>query len=501
MARIRRIEKLETHIPGFDYIAEGGMPKRRTTLICGTAGSAKTVFGGQFLAAGIEHGENGVFVTFEESADEVRRNLASFGWDIPAWEKAGKWGFVDASPRPFEQVVVVGSYDLSALMIRIEAAIKQVGATRVCVDSVGALFSQFSDVALIRRELHGIILKLRTLGVTTLLTTERVSEYGEISRHGVEEFVADNVVILRNVLAEERRRRTIEILKFRGCSHLKGEYPFTIVPGEGIAVIPLAAIELTQRSTSKRIDSGNEQLDAICGGGFFRDSIVLVSGATGAGKTLMSTTFAHAGAVRDERSLVFAFEESRDQLFRNATGWGMPFDQHEKSGKLEVVCTYPEVMSLEDHLISMKKAIERFRPQRIVLDSLTALERVASLRSFREFVIGITSFIKQHQIAAIFTATTSDLMGGSSVTERHISTITDSIVLLRYVEVYGEMLRGLTLLKMRGSVHDKNIFEYRITAEGLDIGKPFRNVSGIISGRPTHRGAPEMEALGTMFER
>jgi circadian clock protein KaiC len=499
--RSNPVPKILTHIPGFDYISDGGLPKGRTTLFCGTSGSAKTVLGAQFLAAGIVHaGEPGVFVTFEESADHLRRNLRSFGWNIAGWEKERTWEFVDVSPRPFEDMIVVGNYDLSGLMVRISAAIKETGAKRVCIDSVGALFSQFSDAAVIRRELFGIINYLNQLGVTTVMTSERVHEYGDISRHGVEEFVADNVCIVRNVLEEEKRRRTIEILKFRGTTHLKGEYPFTIIPGEGVTVIPLAAIELEQRSSTNRIPSGNPEIDQMCGGGFFRDSIVLISGATGTGKTLMATTFMHAGAARGDRSLLFAFEESREQLFRNASGWGMDFEALERSGKLKVVCVYPEARSLEDHLIAMKKQIETFKPKRIAVDSLSALERVATLRSFREFVIGLTSFIKREEIAGVFTATTPDLMGGTSVTEAHISTITDSIVLLRYVEMFGEMRRGLTVLKMRGSSHDKNIREFIIDSNGMQIGKPFRNVSGILAGRPFRRPDSEIETLKGLFK-
>jgi circadian clock protein KaiC len=492
------IEKLSTGIPGFDLIAENGLPKVPTTLVAGTAGSAKTVFAVQFLAEGIKNEEPGVFVTFEEPPIDIRSNMRSLNWDITRWEKEQKWCFVDASPQPDESLES-GAYDLGALMARIENAIHKVRARRVSLDSLGAIFTQFSDAAVVRRELFRIAMALKKLNVTSVLTAERNEEYGGISRYGVEEFVADNVVILRNSLEEEKRRRTVEILKFRGTQHQKGEYPFTVIPNEGIVVIPLSAIELKQHSTDIRFTSGNEELDKMCGGGFFRDSIILVTGATGCGKTLMTTEFIAGGAANGERCLLFAFEESRDQLFRNASGWGVDFEGLENQGLLKVVCVYPESMGLEDHLIKMKGVIDEFKPNRLVVDSLSALERVSTLKGYREFVIALISFIKHHEVGGLFTATTPSLMGGSSVTEAHISTITDSIILLRYVEMLGEMRRGITVLKMRGSMHDKEIREFTIDGTGMHVGKAFRNVTGILSGFPRQVPEEELARLGGLF--
>lgn len=501
MAPATVVEKLRTRISGFDLIANGGLPKGRTTLVSGTAGSGKTVMAVQFLAAGIlENDESGVFVTFEESPDDIRENLRSLKWDIASWEQQNKWVFVDASPDIGEELVVVGQYDLAALLVRIENAVRQVGAKRVSMDSLGAIFSRFHEKRLVRHELFRIVSALKKMGVTAVLTAERIAEYGEIARYGVEEFVTDNVIILRNVLEEEKRRRTIEILKFRGTSHQKGEFSFTIMPDKGMVIVPLSAIELKQKSSDLRITSGNSDLDNMCGGGFFRDSILLVSGATGTGKTLMVTEFTAAGAKNGERCLLLAFEESREQLFRNATGWGVDFRQLEEHGSLKVVAQYPEASSLEDLLISIKDTISAFKPQRVAVDSLSALERVSTVRSFREFVISLTSFIKHQEITGIFTSTTPTLLGGTSVTEAHISTLTDSIILLRYVEMYGEMRRGITVLKMRGSQHDKDIREFIIDGQGMHIGRAFRNVSGILSGNPIFQSS-EFDQLQELFNK
>jgi circadian clock protein KaiC len=237
----------------------------------------------------------------------------------------------------------------------------------------------------------------------------------------------------------------------------------------------------------------------MCGGGVFRDSIILVSGATGTGKTLLVTHFVEGAAAAGERCLLLAYEESREQLGRNAIGWGTDFDRLEREKQLKVLCEYPESASLEDHLIGIKRQIEQFKPNRIAIDSLSALEGISTVRGFREFVLGVTSFCKQQEITGLFTATTPTLTGGTSVTEAHISSITDTIVLLRYVELFGEMRRGLTVLKMRGSTHEKAIRELVIDGQGMHIGEPFRNVAGILAGHPTQIEIGEMERLEELF--
>jgi circadian clock protein KaiC len=499
--KLAAVEKLATGIPSFDIIAKGGLPIHRTTLLAGTAGSGKTVFAVQFLAAGIrDTGESGVFVTFEESAADIRKNMRSFGWDLEQWERDGKLAFVDASPDPNEEVVESGAFDLGALLARVRNAVQKVGATRVSVDSLGAIFSQFSDQATVRRELFRIAWALKGMNVTALLTAERTLDYGPIARFGVEEFIADNVMVLRNVLDDESRRRTIEIIKFRGTDHQKGEYPFTIVPRDGLVVIPLSAIQLKQKSSDVRISSGNTELDAMCGGGFFRDSVILVSGATGTGKTLTVTQFLNGGAERGERCLLLAFEESREQLFRNARGWGVDFERMEQEGTLRLMCDYPEVATLEDWLLAIQRTVEEFKPTRVALDSLSALERVGTVRAFREFVISLTSFIKHQEITGLFTSTTASLLGGASITEGHISTLTDSIILLRYVEMFGDMKRGITVLKMRGSAHDKGIRQFQIDEHGMHLGPRFGNVTGILAGTPTHVSPAELELAWSAYD-
>ncbi|MFP4393188.1 MAG: circadian clock protein KaiC, partial [Desulfohalobiaceae bacterium] len=502
MTKAAPLQKLKTGIPGLDAISMGGAPKNRTTLVAGSAGSGKTILVAQFLAEGIrQFDQSGVFVTFEEPPEAIRQNMISMGWDLEKWEQEDKLAFVDASAQVGEEAtLIMGNFDMAALLARIEQAVRKTKASRVCLDSLGAVFTRFGDSSTVRNELFRITSILRDLEVTALMTAERTEEYGIISRQGVEEFVTDNVIILRNVLEEEKRRRTMEILKFRGATHQKGEFPFTILQGRGCVVIPLSEIDLEYESTDLRITSGSPELDTMCGGGFFRDSIVLVSGATGTGKTLMVTEFIAGGVRNQERCLLFAFEESREQFYRNASGWGVDLRPMEKAGYLKVVCEYPEVSSLEDKLLQMQRTLDEFQPHRVAIDSLSALERVSTQKSFREFVLGITSYLKQLSTAGLFTSTAPTLLGGESVTEAHISTLTDSIILLRYVEIYGEMRRGLTLLKMRGSQHDKNIREFNIDEQGMHIGKPFRNIGGILAGNPTQLESAELNRLEEMFK-
>ncbi len=479
------VQKLPTGIEGFDDVCQGGLPTGRSTLVSGSSGTGKTVLSLQYLHHGICHFEEpGIFVTFEESPLDILRNAASFGWNLQEMVDQNKLFILDASPDPDGQDVA-GSFDLSGLIERITYAIRKYKAKRVAIDSITAVFQQYDAVYVVRREIFRLIARLKEIGVTTIMTTERIDEYGPIARYGVEEFVSDNVVILRNVLEAEKRRRTVEILKLRGTTHMKGEFPFTM-GSQGISVFPLGAMRLTQRSSNVRISSGVPDLDEMCGGGFFQDSIILATGATGTGKTMLVSKFIEDAYTNQERAILFAYEESRAQLLRNATSWGIDFERMESDGMLKIICAYPESTGLEDHLQIIKTEISQFKPSRLAIDSLSALARGVSLNAFRQFVIGVTGYAKQEEIAGFFTNTAEEFMGSHSITDSHISTITDTILLLQYVEIRGEMARAVNVFKMRGSWHDKRIREFIITHEGPQIKDSFSNFEQIFSGAP-HR--------------
>ncbi|MEM7579673.1 MAG: circadian clock protein KaiC [Mastigocoleus sp.] len=496
---LKGVDKIRTMIEGFDDVSHGGMPAGRTTLVSGTSGTGKTLFSLQFIYNGITHfNEPGVFVTFEESPSDIIRNAYIFGWDLQGLIAEGRMFILDASPDP-EGQDIVGSFDLSALIERLQYAIRKYKAKRVTIDSVTAVFQQYESLGVVRREIFRLVGRLKQLDVTTIITTERSEEYGPVASFGVEEFVSDNVVIARNVLEGERRRRTIEILKLRGTTHMKGEYPFTIT-NDGISIFPLGAMRLTQRSSNVRVSSGVKTLDRMCGGGFFKDSIILATGATGTGKTLLVSKFLKDACMNGERSILFAYEESRAQLSRNAYSWGINFEELEHQGLLKIICTYPESTGLEDHLQIIKSEIAEFKPSRIAIDSLSALARGVSNNAFRQFVIGVTGYAKQEEITGFFTNTTDQFMGSHSITDSHISTITDTILMLQYVEIRGEMARAINVFKMRGSWHDKGIREYQITAEGPEIKDSFRNYERIVSGAPTRVNINEKAELSRIVQ-
>lgn len=485
-------EKIPTGIEGFELITMGGLPKGRPTLVSGSSGSGKTIFSMEVAYRSVvEFGRRVAFFTMEEQATDIIRNVKRMGWDIDPLIRDEKLVIIDLSPEPVISQEI-GPYDFQALVSQVRSVAKDIDADVVVIDSIGSLFQQFSDVATIRREIFRVTHVLREMGVTSILTAERLAEYGPISRYGVEEFVSDNVIIMRSVLRAEKLRRTIQVVKMRGDSHFAGEYPFTISRG-GISILPLSARELKQPSSSQRVSTGNARLDDMVGGGLFRDSLALVSGPTGSGKTLLACTFAAEGCRRGERVLLLAYEESQPQLLRNAQSWGLDFELWEARGLMKVICQYPEAMGLEDHLLLIQRAIEAFNPSRLVVDSLSALERIGAVRYFREFVIGLTSHTRSKELCSLYTAATPRLSGGDSITEAHISTITDAIVLLRYVEIGSMLRRGISVVKMRGSQHSKSIHEFSIDARGMVIAEPFSNIPNLVIAATTSATQADLE--------
>ena len=475
------MQRVEVGIPGFDALALGGLPQGRTTLLAGGTGSGKTVFGRQFLASGARDlDEPGVLVTFAERPEDLIANTESFGWDLGGLVDDGRLVIVDATPDP--SAVVSGRFDLGGLSSRIARALERVHGKRLVLDPIDALFEEFSDAVGVRRAFAAMVRELRSVGATTLLAAERPGDDGYVARYGVEEFAVDNVVILRNEREAAQRRRTVEVLKLRGAEHRKGEFPFVINPKIGVEIVPFSIIETPGEAAAERMSLGTVELDQMCGGGIWRDSLVMVTGATGTGKTLMGVQFIAAGLASGERGLLLSFEENPSQLVRNAKSWGIDLGAPQRDGRLRIVSRYPERTGLEDLLIDIKHNVDEFAPQRFVIDSMTALEHITVPRAFREFGVGLTSFLKARGVGAMLTTTLPSLLGGENVTAVYLSTITDSIIALRYYDLDSQVRRAILVLKLRGSAHAHAMYEYEVTDHGMRMLGPIHGVRGILAG-------------------
>lgn len=489
------ISKVCSGIAGFDTLARGGLPAGRATLVAGSSGSAKTIFATQFLVEGARSGEAAVFVTFEESPEDIRRNMLPFGWDIAGWEAAGLWLFVDVREQPSDQGVI-GAYSLDPLTLRIRNAVERIGGKRLVIDSLGTLLLRFPNQGAVRSEIQHVLNALKDLNMTAIITAERIDEYGPISRDEVEAFVCDNVIVMRHVLERETRNRSVEILKFRGTAHGRGEVPFTISSDIGISVVaPLQELSAPP-PCALRYSSGIATLDEMCGGGLSSGLITLMSGPSGCGKTIYAGSFAVAAPL--ERCLYVSTEEGAGTLLRDLRGCGIDMQGAIDRGQVMLLTISPEAVGLIDHLLRIQQAIASFQPQRLVLDSLASFERVTQARNFNAFVTQLADYMRARGIVALLT-TTARLAGNASMAEDQILSVADAIILLRYIEVFGEVRRGVIVLKLRGSRHDHGIREFTINDSGISIGRAFRNVSGILAGTPSHTGTAEEVRVESMF--
>jgi len=461
------IQKLTTGIPGFDILTHGGIPEGRSTLVAGRSGTGKTIFALQLTAHLARHGITPLLVGVEESGDDLLVTGDGLGLDLTTLRDEGRLHIADLT-RPMEgPTVVSGDYDIYGLIHRLEAAVKERHVKAIVIDSATALFSPRPPVDQLRNHFFQLVYTLRRLGVTGVILAESQADYGQLTTLGVEDYVCDLVVIMRNTIDADRRRRSIEVNKYRRSAHFKGEYPCTVTT-RGLVIFPQNPKERPDFVAIERFSSGISGLDEMTAGGWLRNSIIIVRGPTGSGKTMLAGLYARAGAMRGERVVYYGFEEPRPILVRNFELIGMPMMPVINSGNLRVICRYPESTSLEDLLVNLRMGIEEYAPSLIVMDSISSIEHASSEKSFRQFIIGVAALLREHGRSALLTQT---VMAGEAArhTAPYLSTIADAILSMDYTANGYELDRQMRVIKMRGSNHATHPYRLIIEPGGLKV--------------------------------
>ncbi|EIC21831.1 circadian clock protein KaiC [Thiorhodovibrio frisius] len=481
------VKKAKTGIQGLDEITGGGIPAGRPTLVCGGPGCGKTLLAMEFLVRGAtEYGEPGVFMAFEESMAELCANVASVGFDL-SHLLAEKRLFVDEVMIDPEQTAATGDFDLDGLFLRLADAIARVGARRVAFDTLERLFSSLPDPGILRAELHRLFRWLKERDITVILTAERGD--GALTRHGLEEYVSDCVIVLSHELNNLISTRRLRVMKYRGSSHGTNDYPF-LIDDDGISILPVTSVTLAHEASRERISSGVERLDEMLGGqGFFRGSSILLSGTAGTGKTSLSGHFTSAACERGERVLYFAFEESASQIQRNLESIGIDLSPCMAQGQLQIHATRPSFTGLEMHLALMHKAITSFAPQIVILDPLNSFLESTEYKQLLEvkaMLMRMLDYLKLEGITGFFTSLTT---GGEAAerTDVAISSLIDTWIALTATDVDGYRIRRLDIIKSRGMAHSSESRPFSLTGHGVDLLEPH-------TGHPGHPASSEPAA-------
>ncbi len=478
-SRELRLEKSPTGIRGFDEITQGGLPRGRTSLVTGGPGTGKTMFAMEFLVNGvIRHGEPGVFVSFEETQEELIANSASLGFSLPELCESNRL-YVDYVHVERSEIEETGEYDLEGLFIRLSHAINTVGAKRLVLDTIETLFSGLSNTSILRAELRRLFRWLKDKGMTTIVTGERGA--GSLTREGLEEYVSDCVILLDHRVAEQVSTRRLRVVKYRGTEHGTNEYPF-LISDRGLMVLPITSMKLDYEASEERVSSGIPRLDDMLGGkGFYRGSLVLVSGTAGTGKTSVAAAFAEAACRRGERCMYFAFEESARQVIRNMRSIGLDLGRWVEKGLLKIVGQRPTIHGLEHHLMTLQFMIDGFDPATVVVDPVTNLTQVGALSDVRATLARLVDHLKGRNITVLFTSLTS---GGADaeMTDVGISSLADTWLILQNLETGGERNRGITILKSRGMAHSNQVREFQLTSKGIDLVDIYVGPEGVLTG-------------------
>ena len=476
----KALQKALTGIDGLDQITGGGLPKGRPTLVSGAAGSGKTMFGLEFLVRGAtQFDETGVFISFEETIPDLTKNAASLGFQLDRLV-AQKKLFIDHVHINRSEIAETGEFDLDGLFIRIADAVTRVGATRIVLDTIEVLFAELPNPTILRAEIRRLFAWLKRKGLTAIITAEQ-DRPDRLTRHGIEEFVSDCVIVLDNRVREEISTRRLRIVKYRGSTHGTNEYQF-LIDAEGISVLPISSLGLNHLAPTGRISTGIEQLDAMMGGdGFYRGSSILVSGTAGTGKTSVAAHFVDAACRRGERCLYFASEESPAQIIRNMRSIGIDLETWVTRGLLQFHAARPTYGGIEEVLLVAHKAIAGFHPSAVVVDPITNLLMVSTLHEVRSLLTRLIDFLKIQQITALFTSATTT-NGPAETSEADISSLMDTWLLLKAVEVGGERNRALCVVKSRGMAHSNQIRQFVLSRDGLRMPDVYAGPDGVLTG-------------------
>ena len=461
------LEKVATGIKGLDEVTYGGLPRGRPTLVCGSAGCGKTLLAVEFLVRGaMTFNEPGVLMVFEETADEIVRNVSSLGFDLDSLIEQKKLA-VDYVHIERSEIEETGEYDLEGLFIRLGHAIDSIGAKRVVLDTIEVLFSGLTDSSMLRAEIRRLFRWLKDKGVTAIVTGERGGK--TLTRHGLEEYVSDCVILLDHRVMEQVSTRRLRIVKYRGSTHGTNEFPF-LIDRDGISVIPITSAEMDHPASGQRVSSGIAGLDQMMGGkGFFRGSSILISGTAGSGKTSVAAHFAKACAERGERCLYFSFEESPNQLMRNLKSIGLDLKHWVDQGKLSVHASRPTKYGLEMHLALIHKLTSETRPQAVVIDPVSNFIASGTSTEAGVMLVRTIDLFKREGITSLFTNLTSG-GGNPESSDVGVSSIIDTWIILRDVERGRERSSAIYVLKSRGMPHSKEIREFRLADHGIEIG-------------------------------
>ena len=498
MAVPRSIRKSLTGIQGLDELTGGGLPQGRPTLVCGGPGCGKTLLGMEFLIHGaLRYGEPGVLMAFEETAADLTQNVASLGFDLDDLVARGLLA-IDFVQIERSEVAQHGDFDLEGLFIRLGHAIDRIGAKRVVLDTIEALFSGLPNPAVLRAEVRRLFSWLKERQITAVITGERGDGPGGLTRQGLEEYVSDCVIALDHCMVDMVSSRRLRVVKYRGSTHATNEYPF-LIDEHGISVLPVTSVGLQHEASNLRVSSGVPQLDAMLGGeGYFKGSSVLASGTAGTGKTSLAAHFAAAGCRRGERVIFFTFEESANQVMRNMRSIGLDLAPFVEQGLLRFQAARPTHAGLEMHLATMLRAIDLFEPQSVVVDPLSSFVAVGQQNDVRRMLLRLIDALKVLQITGFFTS----LSGTESAFEQTdvaVSSLIDTWLLVRDMDIGGERNRALYVLKSRGMPHSNQIREFLLTANGIELREVYTGPAGVLTG--SARVTQEAQERSTLLKR